>query len=96
MVSTTGKISREVYECREARNMICEDFLTVGGMGFASSIALGVALGNEDRRVICIDGDGALLMQMGGVPIIGSQKPQNLFILFSTMPCMSQSVASRQ
>lgn len=87
VVSTTGKISREVCECREARNMICEDFLTVGGMGFASSIALGVALGNEDRQVVCIDGDGALLMQMGGVPIIGSQKPKKLihFILNNAM-----------
>lgn len=87
VVSTTGKISREVYECREARNEICEDFLTVGGMGFASSIALGVALGNLDRQVVCIDGDGALLMQMGGVPIIGSQKPKKLihFVLNNAM-----------
>lgn len=94
VVSTTGKISREVYECREARNMICEDFLTVGGMGFASSIALGVALGNEDRRVICIDGDGALLMQMGGVPIIGSQKPQK-FIHFILNNAMHESVGGQ-
>ena len=87
VVSTTGKISREVYECREARNEICEDFLTVGGMGFASSIALGVALGNLDRQVVCIDGDGALLMHMGGVPIIGSQKPKKLihFVLNNAM-----------
>ena len=54
------------------------DFLTVGAMGFASQIALGVALSKPNRRVYCVDGDGALLMHMGGLPIIAANYPKNL------------------
>ncbi len=62
---TTGKASRELFEIREASGQGHEnDFLTVGSMGHGSSIALGLAL-NTDKRVWCIDGDGALLMHMG-------------------------------
>ncbi len=78
IISTTGKTSREVFELREER---CEsqcDFLTVGGMGHTASIALGVALGNQKKRVICLDGDGSVLMHMGALPIIGNLKPKNL------------------
>jgi len=77
-VSTTGKTSREVYELRIERGEDQRDFLTVGSMGHTASIALGVALGNPARRVICLDGDGSLLMHFGAVPIIGSLKPANL------------------
>lgn len=77
-VSTTGKTSREVYELRVERGEEQRDFLTVGSMGHTSSIALGVALGNPARRVVCLDGDGSLLMHMGAMPIIGSLKPANL------------------
>ena len=77
-VSTTGMASRELYELRLSHGMGHEkDFLTVGSMGHASQIALGIALEKKDRRVICIDGDGAALMQMGGFAIIGTQKPSN-------------------
>jgi phosphonopyruvate decarboxylase len=77
-VSTTGKISRELYETR-TKNMQDHDhdFLTVGSMGHASQIALGVALKKHERMVICLDGDGAMLMHMGGLAIIGSLKLQN-------------------
>lgn len=78
IVSTTGKTSREVYEIRTERNEPSCDFLTVGGMGHASSIALGVALGAPEKKVICIDGDGALLMHLGAAAIIGANKPRNL------------------
>ncbi len=78
VVSTTGKTSRELFELRVARKETPNDFLTVGAMGHTSSIALGVALGNPDRRVLCIDGDGSALMHMGNLPIIGSVKPNNL------------------
>ncbi len=78
VVSTTGKTSREVYELRVERGEEQRDFLTVGSMGHTSSIALGVALGNPARRVICLDGDGSLLMHMGAMPIIGSLRPANL------------------
>lgn len=78
IVSTTGKTSREVFELRVERKEPQRDFLTVGGMGHTASIALGVALGNPSKRVICIDGDGSALMHLGALPIIGSQKPVNL------------------
>ena len=77
-ISTTGKTSRELYELRVERNEPPSDFLTVGSMGHTSSIALGVALGNPSRRVICLDGDGSLLMHMGAMAIIGTLKPANL------------------
>lgn len=78
IVSTTGKISREVYENLAAKpERKGQAFLTVGGMGFASSIALGIACESPDKRVLCLDGDGAILMQMGVLPTIGALKPKN-------------------
>ena len=79
VVSTTGMISRELFEYREAKGQDhAHDFLTVGSMGHASQIALGIALQKPDRRVIVFDGDGALLMHMGGLAIIGDYNPKNL------------------
>ena len=78
-ISTTGMASRELYELREKhRQKHDRDFLTVGSMGYASQIALGVALCKSDRTVICIDGDGAVLMHLGGLSTIGTQKPKNM------------------
>ena len=77
-VSTTGKTSRELYEIRQKLSQPQSDFLTVGGMGHTSSIAFGVALSYPNRFVICLDGDGSLLMHMGSLAIIGSKKPPNL------------------
>lgn len=77
-VSTTGMASRELYELRDKHGMSHEkDFLTVGGMGHASQIALTIAMNKKDRQVYCIDGDGAAIMQMGGMATIGSRKPNN-------------------
>lgn len=68
IVATTGKASRELYELRERRGEgHGHDFLTVGSMGHASSIALGIALQRADARIYIVDGDGAALMHMGGV-----------------------------
>jgi phosphonopyruvate decarboxylase len=75
VVSTTGKTSREVFELRQARGEKQRDFLTVGGMGHTSSIALGVAIGQPDRRVVCLDGDGSLLMHMGSMPVVAQYQP---------------------
>ena len=78
VVSTTGMASRELFELREKYNQNHDkDFLTVGSMGHASQIALGIAINKKEREVYCIDGDGALLMHLGGLTIIGSQKPKN-------------------
>ncbi|MBE6266383.1 MAG: phosphonopyruvate decarboxylase [Prevotella ruminicola] len=78
IVSTTGMISRELFEYRTRNHQGHErDFLTVGSMGHASQIALGIALEKPDRRVWCFDGDGAAIMHLGGMAIVGSQAPGN-------------------
>ena len=78
IVSTTGMISRELFEYRTAMNQGHErDFLTVGSMGHASQIALGIAMSKPDRKVWCFDGDGAAIMHMGSMAIVASKKPQN-------------------
>jgi phosphonopyruvate decarboxylase len=78
-VSTTGKISRELYEIRERRGEShASDFLTVGSMGHSSMIALGLALNKPDRKIVCLDGDGAVLMHTGALAVIGKAKPVNL------------------
>ncbi len=78
IVSTTGKASRELFEYRENTNQGHEkDFLTVGSMGHASMISLAVAE-NSNKKVVCIDGDGALIMHTGAAVLIGSRKPKNL------------------
>lgn len=79
VVSTTGKASREVYELRESRGQGHGlDFLTVGSMGHSSSIALGIALQKKDCRVWCLDGDGAALMHLGAMALIGANRPAGL------------------
>lgn len=85
IVSTTGKLSRELYEYRDAINQSHEsDFLTVGSMGHSSSIALGIALAKPKRKVFCFDGDGAFLMHLGSLSNIGNLAPDNfIHILFN-------------
>ncbi|MBR5709373.1 MAG: phosphonopyruvate decarboxylase [Thermoguttaceae bacterium] len=78
IVSSTGMISRELFECRAAKEQGHQrDFLTVGSMGHASQIALGIALAQPDRRVWCFDGDGAVIMHMGNMAIIADKAPRN-------------------
>ncbi|MBC6719456.1 phosphonopyruvate decarboxylase [Treponema sp. Marseille-Q4130] len=78
-VSTTGMASRELFELRVKHGMSgANDFLTVGSMGHASQIALSIAMQKKDRLVICLDGDGAAIMQMGGLATIGVRKPDNM------------------
>ena len=78
IVSTTGMISRELFEYRATMNQGHErDFLTVGSMGHASQIALGIALAKPERRVWCFDGDGAAIMHMGSMAIVANKAPKN-------------------
>ena len=78
IVSTTGMISRELFEYRAAMNQGHErDFLTVGSMGHASQIALGIAMAKSDRKVWCFDGDGAAIMHMGSMAIVANKAPKN-------------------
>ena len=78
VVSTTGKISRELFEIREKYNAGHEkDFLTVGSMGHASQIAMGVAM-HSNKKVYCFDGDGAIIMHTGSLGIIAAADCKNL------------------
>jgi phosphonopyruvate decarboxylase len=73
VIATTGHISRELYEQRNRLNQTHNfDFLTVGGMGHSSQIALGISFFKKNKNVVCLDGDGALLMHMGGMATIAS------------------------
>ncbi|MBR5422365.1 MAG: phosphonopyruvate decarboxylase [Lachnospiraceae bacterium] len=79
IISTTGKASRELFETRAANGQSHKyDFLTIGSMGHSSSIALGVAINKADSRIWCVDGDGAVLMHMGAMAVIGANRPGNL------------------
>lgn len=79
IISTTGKASRELFETRVVNGQSHKyDFLTVGSMGHSSSIALGVAINKPKARVWCIDGDGAVLMHMGSMAVLGTNKPKNM------------------
>jgi phosphonopyruvate decarboxylase len=73
-VATTGYTSRELYACEDRKNQL----YVVGSMGCASSVALGLALARPDRRVVVLDGDGAMLMRMGALATIGFERPPNL------------------
>ena len=79
VVSTTGKASRELFEIRIRNGQSHKyDFLTVGSMGHSSSIALGVAINKPNTKVWCVDGDGAVLMHMGAMAVIGATAPKNM------------------
>ena len=78
-VCTTGKTSREVYELREALHQSHDrDFLTVGSMGHASMIALGIAKARPASTVWCLDGDGAALMHLGSLLVEAKQGCKNM------------------
>jgi phosphonopyruvate decarboxylase len=80
IISTTGKTSREIFEIREKNiEPHYRDFLTIGSMGHCSSIALGIAIPNPRKKVVCIDGDGAFIMHMGSLSTVGKLKPKNFY-----------------
>jgi len=79
-VGATGKPSRELFFSRERKGQRQEaDFLTVGAMGHCSQIALGIAMEKPQRPIVCLDGDGSVIMHMGGLATIGARKPANYF-----------------
>lgn len=80
VVCTTGMASRELFEIRRRQGQAdAGDLRVVGSMGHASQIALGIAMAQPDRSVYCVDGDGALLMHMGSLALIGTRRQANLF-----------------
>lgn len=77
-VATTGRATRELHEIRNLNNQSHEfDFLNIGAMGHASSIAVGMAIAAKDRVVVCLDGDAGALMHLGSIAINGSQTLNN-------------------
>jgi len=78
ILATTGMISRELHDLRVKQVGCCKDFLAVGSMGHVSQIALGFAINKPDKKIICLDGDGSVLMHMGSLVTAGQAKPKNL------------------
>ena len=77
-IATTGKLGRELYQIRDEIGITHQnDFLNIGAMGHASSIALGISLSSLSKRIICLDGDGSMIMHMGAMAIIGDLKNKN-------------------
>jgi phosphonopyruvate decarboxylase len=74
VIATTGYTGRELYACDDRPNQL----YVVGSMGCASSIGLGMAWARPDRRVIVIDGDGAMLMRLGALATLAYERPTNL------------------
>jgi len=78
-VAATGRATRELYYLRKHRNESNEnDFLNIGAMGHTSSIALGIAIAQKDRYVVCLDGDASAIMHLGAFAIQGNQDVSNL------------------
>ena len=83
-ISTTGKLSRELYEYRKESNQPTKDFYTIGGMGHSSAIALGIAKNIGNKKIVCLDGDGSVLMHTGTLGMIGSEGLKNfIHIVFN-------------
>lgn len=79
VISTTGYTSRELFQIRkQKKNNISQDFYMVGGMGHASSVALGCALEMKKNSIICLDGDGSMLMHLGSLFTFANQGKKNL------------------
>jgi phosphonopyruvate decarboxylase len=87
-VTSTGHISRIMHESRAERGDSngC-DFLNVGAMGHTAQIALGIAMEKPEKKIYCLDGDGALLMHMGGLTTIGKKRPNNLVHILLNNGC---------
>jgi len=74
VIATTGFTGRELYACDDRHNQL----YVVGSMGCASSIGLGLAWARPDRRVVVLDGDGAMLMRLGALATLAYEQPKNL------------------
>ena len=76
--ATTGRATRELYFLRDRRGEgHAHDFLNVGSMGHASSVALGIALSRPERTVVTLDGDAACMMHMGAMTMVSRYKAPN-------------------
>ena len=74
VICNIGFPSRELYDIDDRP----ENFYMIGSMGLASSIGFGLALSRPDKKVVVIDGDGSLLMNMGSLVTVFAHNPSNL------------------
>ena len=74
VLSTTGMISREVFVTNDRP----ANFYMIGSMGLLSSFGLGLALQSPGQRVYVLEGDGSALMSLGAMPLIATERPNNL------------------
>tara|TARA_B100000029_G_C17352787_1_gene879579 strand:+ start:218 stop:775 length:558 start_codon:yes stop_codon:yes gene_type:complete len=74
IISANGYISRDLFNVEDK----ISNFYMIGSMGLASSIGLGVAMKNQNKKIFVFDGDGNILMNLGSLITIGSIKPKNL------------------
>ena len=77
LICNLGIPSKELYKAKDRP----ENFYMLGSMGLASSIALGIAISQPDRKIWCIDGDGAILMNLGSLSTIANKNPVNLTLI---------------
>lgn len=83
LLSTTGYTSRELYQLRKLKKSNAKDFYNVGAMGHTNMISLGCSL-SKKNKILCLDGDGSLLMHMGSLSVIGHYGGKNFkHILFN-------------
>lgn len=76
--ATTGRATRELFFLREKRRETkSHDFLNVGSMGHASSVALGIALEKPERHVVALDGDSSAMMHMGAMTMVSKMNVPN-------------------
>ena len=74
VLSTTGMISREVFQTDDRP----ANFYMIGSMGLLSSFGLGLAVLTPEQRVFVMEGDGSALMSLGTLPLIATERPDNL------------------
>ena len=78
-LATTGRATRELHEQLKLHGIAQgHEFLNVGSMGHVSSVALGMAIAQPDKKIVVFDGDAAAVMHMGSLATIGRYQPKNL------------------
>lgn len=78
-LATTGRATRELHEQLKLHGIAAgHEFLNVGSMGHISSVALGMAIAQSDKKIVVFDGDAAAVMHMGSLATIGRYQPKNL------------------
>ncbi len=83
IVCNIGFPSRELYAAADRP----ENFYMLGSMGLASSIGLGLALSRPERKVIVLDGDGSVLMNLGTLATIANHAPDNYLLIILDNCC---------